>query len=119
MKRNSLATLGLLLVVAIASILPPTFGTNAFAQAGGPMQQVSGVVINGAGQPVPECRVQLQNQQVGASYPVLTNAQGFYFFPQVPVQVQSPYILQIYWGPQLVYQGYLTHLGQQQPIQLR
>jgi len=118
MRRRDLAGFAARVLMTTAAVLA-LCASGALAQAIGPFQPVSGVVINSAGQPVPGCRVQLQNQQVGPSPVVLTNGQGFYFFPQVPVQVQSAYIVQVYWGPQLVYQAYLTRLGQQPPIQLR
>jgi len=93
--------------------------TTAQAQMIGPTQPVMGVIVNRSRVPVPGCRVQLQNQQVGPSPASVTNSAGFYEFPTVPVSVNAPYVLQVYWGPRLVFQNYLTHLGQQTPIQLQ
>lgn len=116
---NKLRSWAFLVALSAAALMQPFGQRIAQAQMSGPTQQVMGVIINSAGQPVPGCTVQLQNAQIGPSPAVLTNAQGFYVFPSVPATVQAPYILQVYWGPQLVFQVYLTHLGQQAPIQLR
>ena len=102
---NKLRGWAFLVALSAAAFMQPFGQRSAQAQMSGPTQQVMGVIINSAGQPVPGCTVQLQNAQIGPSPLVLTNAQGFYVFPAVPTSVQAPYILQVHWGPSLSFRS--------------
>ena len=86
---------------------------------GRPGQPVSGVVINRAGAPVGGLEVQLIHTQIGPSFPTTTNPSGRYYFPSVPTNVSTPYIIEVRWGRDVIYRDYLRHLGQQEPIRLR
>jgi hypothetical protein len=78
---------------------------------------VSGTVLDGrVNRPVPGLVVQLQNQQVGPSLAVTTSPSGVYYFPSVPSNISTPYVIQVTWGTVVVYKNYLQHLGQQDPI---
>ena len=88
--------------------------------AGATTQPVAGAILGGSGAPIPGLVVELQNQQGGSGMRTVTNAGGVYFFATVPSNVRTPYILRVYQGPQrVVFQTYLTRLGQQAPIRLR
>lgn len=102
------------LSIAFLLVLLPCL---AFSQGmPGPYMQISGVVITSRGMPIPGCIVQLQNQEVGASYPVSTGAAGDYYFPQVPTQVRTLYIIQVFWNGNVIYNGLVYQPGLQPPI---
>jgi|SRR5215467_13672235 len=84
----------------------------------GPTMVVTGVVVSDAGRPLGGLTVQLNNQQIGPSSPVMTNASGTYFFANVPTNVGTPYVIEIRWGQQTIYRDYLRHLGRQEVIRL-
>ncbi len=104
------------LVLAVALIVG--LGSAAEGQPR-PGAAVSGVVINRAGAPVGGLTVQLFHPELGPSLPVQTTPSGGYYFPSVPSNVRTPYVIEIRWGQQVIYRDYLRHLGQQEPIRLR
>ena len=50
---------------------------------------------------------------------VITNPSGFYYFANVPINVNAPFTIEIRWGPRIIYRDYVRHLGQQEVIRLR
>src|SRR5688572_29148251 len=53
----------------------------AYAQGGGSVAPLSGVVVDTSGAPVPGASVTVKNEGTGASYPTVTNAQGNFTVP--------------------------------------
>lgn len=105
----------------LAAVLVSTFvvgGVPARSQSPStPGKPVSGTVLDGrVNRPIPGLVVQLQNQQVGPSLAVTTSPAGVYYFPWVPSNTSTPYVIQVTWGNVVVYKNYLRHLGQQEPI---
>lgn len=102
-------------VLAAATLLFQVLSAT-IAQA--QVTSVTGIILNNAGMPVPGVRVVLINPPVNFTASSVTNMEGIYLLTMVPFYVQAPYVLQVYWGSQLVYQIYLTRLGEQEPIRL-
>ena len=91
----------------------------AFSQGmPGQYMQINGVVVTSRGVPVPGCIVQLQNPEVGPSYQVSTGAAGDYYFPEVPTQVQTLYMIQVFWNGNMIYNGLIERPGTQAPIMI-
>lgn len=82
----------------------------------GPYMQISGVVVTSRGVPIPGCLVRLQNPDVGLSYPVSTGPAGDYYFPEVPTQVRTLYVIQVFWNGSIIYNGIVYQPGLQPPI---
>jgi hypothetical protein len=106
------------LSVALAVALIVALASAARGQMG-PTMPVRGTVIDAAGRPMGGLTVQLMNQQIGPSTPSITNAQGLYYFANVPVNAKAPYIIEIRWGSRTIFRDYVHHLGQQEVIRLR
>lgn len=107
---------GLWLALGVALILGLGSAARGQARPGAP---VNGVVINRAGAPVGGLTVQLLHPELGPSFPIQTTPSGTYYFPSVPSNVRTPYVVEIRWGQQVIYRDYLRHLGPQEPIRLR
>jgi hypothetical protein len=80
---------------------------------------VNGVVTDFRGTPVPGVRVQLFHPDLGPSAPTWTNAGGFYFVPNVPMNVRSFYVIEVYWDQSIVYRNFVERPGFQPPIVLK
>jgi hypothetical protein len=78
---------------ARAQFGPAIYGT-VFSQTRGP---ISGVTVS------------LVNPTLGRSTPVFSQANGYYFFPNVPAG--QNYYIEAYWGNQLLYRGIVNYWG--------
>ena len=85
----------------------------------GPTMPVSGVIVNGAGMPIGGLTVRLLHNQLGPSFPSITNPSGYYFIANVPMNVGTPYVIEVQWGQRIVFKDYVRRLGVQVPIRLR
>ena len=104
MRRALLPLVGLALLLG--------FAFPASAQ----YMQVTGIVITSRGIPVPGCAVQLLSTDLGPSIIVTTGGNGGFFFDAIPTNVRSLYTLQVRWGENVIYQGFVTRPGLQPNI---
>jgi hypothetical protein len=82
------------------------------AQEPGP--PIYGVVYSNTRGPVGGVTVSLVHPIIGRSVPVLSAANGSYFFVNVPPQ-SEPFFIEAYWGQQLLFRGQLYYAGM--PVQ--
>ena len=92
-KRKVLTVLlaGFLLHVVIAS--------SATAQ----YASLAGTVVDRWGNPVPGLTVVLFHPPSGMSFQAWTDGWGRFYFPNIPPR-PDPYFLQVFWGPNLVFE---------------
>lgn len=104
----------LLLALCLAAATPHPRAAAQQAQPG--YMSIAGQVVTSRGVPIPGVTVQLVSPDVGASYPVTTGPNGEYFFPHVPTNVRSLYVIRVLWGSNQIYQGVVERPGTQRTI---
>lgn len=110
----------LVAVVALAVLAGAAAPAPAQAPfASGPVMTVSGFVVDGQGMGLPGLTVRLVHPQLGPTPPTWTQPNGYYFIPNVPMDVASPYMVQVLWGSQLVATHLVRRPGGQPAITLR
>jgi len=75
-----------------------------------PAPPISGQVISNQRGPAGGVTVSLVHPIIGRGAPVISAANGTYFFANVPPQSQ-PYFIEAYWGNQLLFRGQLLYQG--------
>lgn len=108
MKRTLLILVGLLLLLLAVFLLASPLRAQVPMP---PPPPVGGIVASQRSGPLPGVTVSLVHPAVGRSSPSVSNAQGVYYFTNVPPQPQ-PYYIEAYWGNALIYRNLVAYQGQ-------
>jgi hypothetical protein len=69
--------------------------------------KVFGAVVHQNGTPIPGLTVSFFHPIYGRSTPTFTNEMGQYQILNAPIDFQNPYLIEVYWGNQLIYRNSL------------